>query len=114
MWNRTSFGDTALYSFTGTFTRPKLIDPLQRDRATFKTSCCWPAHRAAKRPAAPARLSLHRALRTGAERGIHMNVRAAITLAVSALLLGACTHQQEIKTETQLAKQLVPTDQENA
>ena len=32
-WNRTSFGDTALYSFTGTFTSPKLMAPLHIDRA---------------------------------------------------------------------------------
>src|SRR6476659_5022374 len=32
MWKWTSFGDTALQSFTGTFTRPKLIAPLHIDR----------------------------------------------------------------------------------
>jgi hypothetical protein len=27
-WKRTSFGDVAVTSLTGTFTRPKLIEPL--------------------------------------------------------------------------------------
>ena len=46
---------------------------------------------------------------------MHARRVAIATLSVAALLLAAgCTHQQEINTETQLAKQIVPTDQENA
>jgi hypothetical protein len=33
MWKRTSLGEVAENSFTGTLTNPKLIDPLQIGRA---------------------------------------------------------------------------------
>src|SRR5437660_5937255 len=44
-WQRTVFFDTALYSFTGTFTSPKLIEPLQIDLGMVpfypaKNKCC--------------------------------------------------------------------------
>src|SRR5438477_466855 len=38
MWNRTSLGEVAENSFTGTFTRPKLIDPLQIGRGMARSS----------------------------------------------------------------------------
>ena len=40
MWKRTSLGEVAENSFTGTFTSPKLIDPLQIGRG-MKAPFLW-------------------------------------------------------------------------